>query len=349
MSKERRLGRGLAALLGGPLNEQPESNRASGAPAPSPLPFAPRAASAPSQAGVDLDAVLVDALPSAPAEINALQVAIADIETNPFQPRRVFSESEIASLCESLKAHQMIQPVLVRRVGGRYQLISGERRLRAATQAGWTHVPAHVREADDRLVAEIAIVENLQRQDLNPLEKALSFSRYLQQHGCTQDELAGRIKINRSTIANLIRLLELPQPVQDAISSGQLSAGHARALLPLGDEREQVNFCSRIVRDGLSVRDVEAEVQSLIDEADSEPLADGADAATGKLSRRARPKNEQVAALETELRRVLGAKVEIRTTARGRGKLTIHFTSLEDFDRLKAHLTGGDEAERKVA
>ena len=170
-----------------------------------------------------------------------VQIAVTEIDTNPFQPRRVFSEPEIASLCESLKAHQMIQPVVVRKVGERYQLISGERRLRAATQAGWTHVPANIREADDRLVAEIAIVENLQRQDLNPIEKALSFQRYLDQHDCTQEDLAGRIKINRSTIANLIRLLELPQSVQEGIATGDLSAGHLVArTVALHDDQTPV-------------------------------------------------------------------------------------------------------------
>ena len=140
----------------------------------------------------------------------------------------------------------MLQPILVRRVGDRYQLISGERRLRAAIQAGWTTVPARVREADDRLVAELAIVENLQRKDLNPVEKAMSFKRYLEQHGCSQEDLARRLKIDRSTIANLMRLLELPEPVLAALRRGDLSAGHARALLPLGDEAMQVESLHRI-------------------------------------------------------------------------------------------------------
>ena len=134
----------------------------------------------------------------------------------------------------------MIQPLVVRRHGDRYQLIAGERRLRAAIKAGWQQVPAQVREADDRQMSELAIVENLQRKDLNALEKAASFQQYLERYGCTQEELAGRLKIDRSTIANLIRLLELPEAIQQAIRTGTLSQGHARALLPLGDEREQI-------------------------------------------------------------------------------------------------------------
>ena len=147
-------------------------------------------------------------------------LSVYEIDDNPFQPRREFSESEIASLAESLKEHDMLQPVLVRRVGERWQLISGERRLRAAIQAGWNQVPARVRHADDRLVAELAIVENLQRKDLNAIEKALSFRRYLDQHQCTQEDLGKRLKIDRSTIANLLRLLELPKPLQLDLQNG---------------------------------------------------------------------------------------------------------------------------------
>ena len=152
-------------------------------------------------------------------------LGVHDIDDNPFQPRREFSEPEIVSLAESLKEHDMLQPVLVRRVGARWQLISGERRLRAAIRAGWTEVPARVRSANDRLVAELAIVENLQRKDLNPIEKALSFRRYLDEHESTQEELANRIKQDRSTIANLLRLLELPQQVQNELASGKLPMG----------------------------------------------------------------------------------------------------------------------------
>ena len=147
--------------------------------------------------------------------------------------------------------------------------MAGERRLRAAIKAGWSDVPCQVREADDRQMAEIAIVENLQRKDLNPLEKAASFQDYLQRYGCTQDDLAGRLKIDRSTIANLIRLLELPALVQDAVKAGSISQGHARALLPLGDEAKQLDFCRRIQADAWSVRTTEDQVQELIQQEDT--------------------------------------------------------------------------------
>ena len=158
---------------------------------------------------------------------------------------------------------------MVRPWEGGYQLIAGERRLRAARLAGWTEVPVTVVEADERQTAELAIVENLQRKDLNALEKAASFQRYLDQYRGTQEELAGRLKLDRSTIANLIRLLELPAAVQDALRRGKITPGHARALLPLGEESEQIAFSQRIEREGLNVRQTESLVQETIAATDS--------------------------------------------------------------------------------
>lgn len=335
MTKDRRLGRGLAALLGTPIEEGGqftgglESTAAGGFDLAVAGQQTPVAASTPiAQTGLAGDEQSSGGL---------VHLNVHEVDDNPFQPRREFSEPEIASLAESLKEHDMLQPILVRQVNGRYQLISGERRLRAARLAGWATVPARVREADDRLVAELAIVENLQRKDLNPIEKALSFKRYLDEHRCTQDDLAKRLKIDRSTIANLMRLLELPPSVLESLRTGQITAGHARALLPLGDEREQREFCNRICRDGLSVRDVERLVAERL--AEDEPVAiAGSVHAAAKTKR---PRSEQLAALEQELRSALGSKVEIRTNARGRGKIVIHFQNHDDFDRLRDQLTDG--------
>jgi ParB family transcriptional regulator, chromosome partitioning protein len=336
--KDRRLGRGLAALLGTPFETEPVP--APGASSESAEPHAiqqqPYAAS---DSGLDLaDASTVAGLATQPAPADdatgLLQLPLADIEENPFQPRRDFSDAEIVSLAESLKEHDLLQPVLVRRVNGRYQLISGERRLRAARHAGWTTIPARVREADDRLVAELAIVENLQRKDLNPVEKALSFKRYLDEHRCTQDDLARRLKIDRSTIANLMRLLELPGSILDGLRKGTITAGHARALLPLGDEHEQVALAERIERDDLSVRDVERIVSERIGQQD----AADPDVLPGPGSPQ-RTRNEQLASLEQEFRHALGARVDISATARGRGKIVIHFQNHDEFDRLRQHLT----------
>ena len=181
MSKKKRLGRGLEALLSvGPDAEPVEGGADQGASSTAP-------------------------------HTGIVHLNVFEIQDNPFQPRREFNDEEIDSLAESLQEHELLQPILVRVVDGHYQLISGERRLRAAIKANWKTIPAQIREADDRLVAELAIVENLQRKDLNAVEKALSFRRYIDQHQCTQEELAQRLKVDRSTIANLIRLLELPE------------------------------------------------------------------------------------------------------------------------------------------
>ena len=308
MSNQRRLGRGLEALLGRPLSSPDESSEPGPAHAGSP------------REGLQ-------------------QIHVYEIENNPFQPRRDFDDSAIAELSDSLKQHGMIQPLVVRRTGERYQLIAGERRLRAAIKAGWQQVPAQVREADDRQMCEVAIVENLQRKDLNALEKALSFQQYLERYGVTQEELAGRLKIDRSTIANLIRLLELPEAIQQSIRTGGLSQGHARALLPLGDEREQLAFCRRIQDESLSVRATEEMVQQAIHHADHEPLAVlGAESPrTASPSRRGK---QHAAALEQELRTALGTKVDLKQKTAGRGQIVIHFSSSEEFDRLRAHLCG---------
>ncbi len=271
-------------------------------------------------------------------------LSVSLIEENPFQPRREFGESEIASLAESLKEHDMLQPVLVRRIGTRYQLISGERRLRAAKSAGWKKIPARIREADDRLVAELAIVENLQRKDLNAIEKALSFQRYLQEHGCTYEDLGSRLKIDRSTIANLLRLLELPVEIQQSVQEGKITAGHARALLPLGDRREQLRFCQRIGEEGLSVRAIEQLVSEAIGRDD--PMALGVVGAR-KSAAAKRTRSGQIASLEQDLRRALGTKVEIKAGARGRGKITIQFRNHEEFERLRQLLM--DEPTQKSA
>lgn len=331
MSKDRRLGRGLAALLGAPLDDSGEELSRETAVPRQPKPLGELAPPP-------------DVTPE--SEGGLVYLNVYEIDDNPFQPRRDFGESEIASLAESLKEHDMLQPILVRKVGDRHQLISGERRLRAAIQAGWSSVPARLREADDRLVAELAIVENLQRKDLNPLEKAMSFKRYLEQHGCSQEDLARRLKIDRSTIANLMRLLELPESVQDAMRRGELSAGHARALLPLGDEALQIEFSARVLAEGLSVRAVETLVQERIEDEDG-PVAG---VIGGGAPKKRRTRSGHLSSLEQELRLVLGTRVEIRQASRGRGRIVVHFSSEEEFDRIRVLLAGAgqSEADRRV-
>jgi ParB family chromosome partitioning protein len=269
------------------------------------------------------------------------------IERNPYQPRQSFDESEIADLADSIRTHGILQPLVVRRSGDRFELIAGERRLRAAQAADWLQVPVQIREVDDRQLAELAIVENVQRKDLNAIEKAESFQRYIEQYHCTQEELASRIQIDRSTVANLIRLLELPADVKQMVQEGGISQGHARALLPLGDEQEQIDFARRIKRDGLSVRATEQGVQDRIQALDGDHLRIvDADGNSRPVSR---PRNDQVAALEQELRTALGAKVDLSQTAKGRGRVTIHFKNNDEFLRLRQLLTASSIKQQQVA
>lgn len=324
MYSQKRLGRGLEALLG----------RANEIDAPAAGPQPPHV---PQTDGLPDGWMTRDAA-------GQTWLAVEAIDRNPFQPRQDFNTAEIESLRASIVEHGVIQPLVVRRADDRFQLVTGERRLRAAKAAGWQRVPVQVREADDRQMAELAIVENVQRKDLNPLEKAASFQRYLEQYGCTQEELASRIHLDRSTVANLIRLLDLPEPVKASLLAGRISQGHARALLPLGEEREQIAFAERIVREALTVRATEEAVQEHIRALDAEPLA--VISADGQRSPVPRTRSAHVGSLEQQLKEALGTKVEIRQTSRGKGRIIIHFTSAEEFERLQGTLCGGRVRER---
>ncbi len=321
MTRKKRLGRGLESLLNSTVETDTDVAVVTDFHAPGVIESQPMSGSH----GDDGDATS-----------DVMHLSVYDIEDNPFQPRRVFSESEIVSLAESLKEHDILQPILVRVVDGRYQLISGERRLRAAIKANWQTIPARVREADDRLVSELAIVENLQRKDLNPIEKALSFRRYIDEHECTQEELANRLKIDRSTIANLMRLLELPVPIQDALQTGKISAGHARALLPLGEEQVQVEFCGQIIKEGMSVRAVERAVSDRIMVEDQ----------VGGMSgvRKRRTQDHQIESLQQELKHALGTKVQIKQGTRQRGQIVVHYANHAEFERLREVLLGFDSS-----
>lgn len=352
MTRKKRLGRGLEALLNStgepvPGNVTEASDGSSGV-----YPFDLSATSTAAPPAYDYpslgqsDEEEEDELETAPSIIppddRVLHLNVHQIEENPFQPRRDFSEPEIEALSESLKIHNMLQPILVRIVDGRYQLISGERRLRAAIKANWQTIPARLRVADDRLVSELAIVENLQRKDLNPIEKALSFKNYLEQHQCRQEALAERLKIDRSTIANLMRLLELPDLVQEWIISGRLTAGHAKALLPLGDEKIQIEFADQIIREGMTVRAVEAAVGQLLKA--EETLEGGKDVSS--LTRKRKHLDAQIEALQQQFKQSLGTKVKIKYGTRQNGQIIVHFANQEEFDRLKEVITGVKTSER---
>jgi ParB family chromosome partitioning protein len=295
----------------------------------------------------------VEAPPAAPAdgrmsrdESGQLWIDCNAIERNPYQPRQSFDEAEIADLADSIRVHGILQPLVVRRVGERIELIAGERRLRAAQAVDWQQVPVQIRDVDDRQMAELAIVENVQRKDLNAIEKAESFQRYIETYRCTQEELAARVNIDRSTVANLIRLLELPAQVKEMVQAGDISSGHARALLPLGDEDEQIQFAAKIKRDGMSVRATEQAVKEHIQSADGNGLRIvDADGNSRPVST---PRGEQLASLEQELRAALGTKVDLSQTAKGRGKITVHFSSHDEFARLRKLLSGEAVAKHRA-
>ncbi len=270
-----------------------------------------------------------------------LQIAVDQVDPNPYQPRRQFDAEEISSLADSLRQHGMLQPILVRSVGPRYQLIAGERRLRASIEAQLHEIPARVLNLDDQRVFEIAMVENLQRQDLNALDKAGAFRDYLSRYGGTQEELAGRLGLDRSTVSNLIRLLELPDEILDAVRSNQISQGHARALLGLGDNESRLIACRRVVAEHLSVRQTEALVSTGIPTPSRTRVRKDAAHDTSE-------KAPHVLGLEQAFHRRFGTTVLIRAKGPERGQIIIDYHSREEFDRL-SQFFGGDSEGAMVA
>jgi ParB family chromosome partitioning protein len=260
-------------------------------------------------------------------------VEVGAIDRNPYQPRTHFDEAEIADLCDSIRTHGILQPIVIRRAGDRFQLVAGERRLRAAQMAGWERAPVQLRDVSDREMAELAIVENVHRKDLNAIEKASSFQRYLQEYRCTQEELAKRVHIDRSTVANLIRLLELPAEIKRMVEEQVISAGHGRALLPIGDAQEQIEFARRIHRESLSVRATEQAVSEFIRNADGGILS-VVDSDGNSRPSKLQP-GQHLRDMEEKLRLALGTKVDLKQTAKGRGRMTIHFSNHEEFERLR--------------
>lgn len=275
--------------------------------------------------------------PSSLDSSDLIHIPVDQIDPNPFQPRRQFDPAEVAALADSLRQHGMIHPVLVRPVGDRYQLIAGERRLRAAIEAQLHEIPARVMDLDDQRVSELAMVENLQREDLNALEKAGAFRDYLARYGGTQEELASRLGLDRSTISNLIRLLELPNEVQDAVRTKRISQGHARALLGLPDEESRRAACQRVIADELSVRQTEA----LVTTGEPTPARprlrrDPAHVGGAPAGIRA----PHVIELEQHLHARFGTPVLIKVKGPERGQIIIDFHTQDDFERVSSMIRG---------
>ena len=304
----RRLGRGLEALISTARQQRDPST-----PDPSPSPVA----------GTELQ-----------------RIRITDISPNHFQPRRTFTEAELTELEASLRANGLLQPITVRPKGqGKWELVAGERRLRAATRLGWTEIPAVVRDFDDRAMLTLALVENLQRSDLNALEEAEGYQRLIDEFGLTQLQVADAVGKDRTTITNLLRVLTLPPAIRTMVEQGVLSTGHARALLAVRDPRRQRELANEIVAKQLSVRQTEARARgdSTSPSAPAQRSAAQSGAVGADTTRKTDPAARRV---EEQLRRRLQTDVSVQQTGDGKGTIRIGFYSADDLDRLLDLLLG---------
>ena len=268
-----------------------------------------------------------------PRDSDLKQVPVADIIPNRFQPRRTFSEPELAELESSIKASGLLQPIVVRANGNaKWELVAGERRLRAVTRLGWTEIPVVVRDFDDRAMLTLALVENLQRADLNPLEEAEGFQRLIDEFGLTQQQVADAVGKDRTSITNLLRILTLQTAVKQLVAQGHISAGHARALLPIKDELRQLDLANEIVARQLSVREVESRARAMTSvSATSAPAPAAPSAVAPAEGLNADPATKRI---EEQLRKHLQTDVHIQTLGNNRGVVRINFYSPDDLERL---------------
>ncbi len=276
---------------------------------------------------------------SAPSELQTIK--IAQISPNHFQPRRVFSESELAELEASIRASGLLQPITVRaNTNGGWELVAGERRLRAATRLGWTEIPALVRDFDDQAMLTLALVENLQRADLNALEEAEGYQRLLAEFNLTQQQVADAVGKDRTTITNLLRVLTLPLAIRRMVEQGQITAGHARALLAVKEERRQIEIANEIVARQLSVRDVEARARE---------VGIGPKRSTAQTAKPApmAPLNADPAVrrVEEQLRKRLQTDVSVQQSGGDRGTVRISFYSADDLDRVLDLILGSNRSD----
>lgn len=303
-AKRKGLGKGLGALIGGGSSlSRPSAT-------PSPTATAPVAAE---PIGLSDGAVLIEVDPS-------------ELRSNPKQPRHTFNEESLQELAESIRRDGVQEPVLVRRVGDHYELISGERRVRASIMADKKLIPAVCREVSDRDMLKLGIIENIQREDLNAMETAQAYQDLMDEFGWTQEEVSREVGKKRATVANSLRLLNLPETVQAMVADGSLSMGHARALLSIESVSGQLNAARKIVTEGLSVR--QAEKLATEQKGSAKPPAPKP------------PKDPNVAQLEDDLRRRLGTKVHLKTQDGGKGRIEIEYFSLDELDRLLGMLRG---------
>ena len=301
----RRLGRGLEALIS-TAKAQRESSSATGTTG--------------NRAGPDFQTV-----------------RISDVAPNRFQPRRVFTETELAELEASIRASGLLQPITVRaRQDGGWELVAGERRLRAATRLGWTEIPALIRDFDDRAMLTLALVENLQRADLNALEEAEGYQRLIEEFELTQQQVADAVGKDRTTITNLLRVLSLPASVRRLVEQGRITAGHARALLAIKDEKRQLEIANEIVARQLSVREVESRARAMSPSGGGKPRTSPPAAANTDPS---------VRRVEEQLRRRLQTDVSVQALGNERGVLRISFYSHDDLDRVLDIVLGASRSD----
>ena len=309
--KPRRLGRGLEALLATaapPTRQAPDASATIASPAPPPSPLQ--------------------------------TIPIVAIRANPFQPRRDFAPAELADLENSIRASGLLQPVTVRlHAEGSYELVAGERRLRAVTRLGWTEIPAIVKSMDDREMLTLALVENLQRADLNPLDEALGYQRLIEEFELTQQQVAEAVGKDRSTVANLLRVLQLPEGIRRLLRDGQISLGHARALLAMPNERAMLETARLVVEHGLSVRDVERAAQESRNGA-ARPATPASQSPAPAAPGPSHGQGAELRRFTEALRRRLQTDVRVTADGASRGDIAIRFYSSDDLHRLLELLLG---------
>lgn len=300
MSAEKRnaLGRGLSALL----NDNESVNQAQNAPA---------------------NKITTTAEPGANSLGSVNEIKLSEIEVNPFQPRTDFDEAALAELADSIKLQGLIQPITVRRLNAHsYQLISGERRFRASRLAGLTTIPAYIRSANDQQMLEMALIENIQRENLNAIEVALSFQRMIEECNLKQEELGERVSKNRSTVTNYLRLLRLPPAIQKSLRDNEITMGHAKALIGIEDPTKQIFLHQHIIRDGLSVRKTE----ELAREIQRAPVK--------KEGKQPEPISFQLQKIQDDLASKFSSRVKLKIGGQGKGTIEIPFLSESDLTRI---------------
>jgi ParB family chromosome partitioning protein len=276
---------------------------------------------------------------------NLKRIRLSDIIANRFQPRRTFTEPELAELESSIRASGLLQPIVVREIGaGKWELVAGERRLRAVTRLGWTDVPAVVRDFDDRAMLTLALVENLQRADLNPLEEAEGYQRLIDEFGLTQQQVAEAVGKDRTSVTNLLRVLNLPLAIRQLVEGRQITAGHARALLPIKNERHQLDLANEIVAHQLSVREAEARAREIVNPSPAERKGQE-NSGKPALSAQHRATTPALQRVEDQFRRRLQTDVQVQLLGNDRGVVRITFYSADDLERLLDAIVGPDRSD----